>query len=443
MEALECRDVPAAFTFNNPVITANNPMAVVSHQPTSGTSFDEVEAADDFIVSQPTQIQSATFTGLLPSGTPLANVTDVTVEIYRVFPNDSNVTRTSGPGTTPPFQTANVPTRLNSPSDIAFDSRDSAASGELSFTTSLLAARFTANNSVTDNGINPKPNQTTGGNGPQTGEEVQFSVNFATPLDLPADHYFFVPQVQLTGNPSPGFLWLAATRPNPAQNPDLQAWIRNSRLNPDWLRVGTDIVGGNPAPTFNMAFSLAGQTEAPSISSLSPGSVQEGGSDFMLTVNGAHFQSGATVLFNGNSLATTFVSPTQLTAVVPAGLIAHAGVAQVTVSAPAGTSGAASFTITDPMPVLAASLTTDRSGNATVNGTFADAASEAHFALVLWGDGTSSVVPLGNGTSGSFTAPHHFQGRQAHRAHTITVLAFDDEGMISNIVTLTAPASRR
>ena len=28
-----------------------------------------------------------------------------------------------------------------------------------------------------------------------TGEEVQFTVNFATPFDLPADHYFFVPQV--------------------------------------------------------------------------------------------------------------------------------------------------------------------------------------------------------------------------------------------------------
>jgi hypothetical protein len=29
-------------------------------------------------------------------------------------------------------------------------------------------------------------------------------------------------------------------------------------LDPDWLRVGMDIVGGTPAPTFNTAFSLAG-----------------------------------------------------------------------------------------------------------------------------------------------------------------------------------------
>jgi len=40
--------------------------------------------------------------------------------------------------------------------------------------------------------------------------------------------------------------------------PDLQAWTRDANLDPDWLRIGTDIVGGNPAPTFNAAFSLTG-----------------------------------------------------------------------------------------------------------------------------------------------------------------------------------------
>jgi hypothetical protein len=43
-------------------------------------------------------------------------------------------------------------------------------------------------------------------------------------------------------------------------SPDLQAWIRNSNLDPDWLRIGTDIVGGAPPPTFNMAFELDGST---------------------------------------------------------------------------------------------------------------------------------------------------------------------------------------
>lgn len=82
---------------------------------------------------------------------------------------------------------------------------------------------------------------------------------FNPPIDLPADHYFFVPQVQVTGGE---FMWLSSVRPIVAPGtpfaPDLQAWIRNANLDPDWLRVGTDIVGGAPPPTFNMAFSLDG-----------------------------------------------------------------------------------------------------------------------------------------------------------------------------------------
>src|SRR6266852_6544611 len=31
-------------------------------------------------------------------------------------------------------------------------------------------------------------------------------------------------------------------------------WLaeRNSKLSPDWLRIGADIIGGSPAPAFNM-----------------------------------------------------------------------------------------------------------------------------------------------------------------------------------------------
>jgi len=110
------------------------------------------------------------------------------------------------------------------------------------------------------------PNQTTGGDGPATGQEVECDVTFTTPFSLPADHYFFVPQVALSiadGN----FLWLSAPKPIvapgtpfPAGATDLQSWIRNANLDPDWLRIGTDIVGGSPAPTFNAAFSLNGST---------------------------------------------------------------------------------------------------------------------------------------------------------------------------------------
>jgi hypothetical protein len=101
----------------------------------------------------------------------------------------------------------------------------------------------------------------------------RFNVTFDAPIDLPADHYFFVPQVLLE-DPDEHFLWLSATRPiDPTMGgtpfmPDLQSWMRNADLDPDWLRIGTDIIGG---VMFNAAFTLTGEAaaEAPEPASLS------------------------------------------------------------------------------------------------------------------------------------------------------------------------------
>jgi len=206
----------------------------------SRPGLSEIESADDFITTKETLINNATFVGLLPSGLPLSSLSQVVVEIYRVFPKDS---------TTPPD--GRVPTRNNSPSDVAFDTRDSLA-GALSFTATLLNTNFTVANTVL-NGINPSPNQTTGGEGPVSGEEVSFNVSFTTPFDLQPDHYFFVPQVSM---PTGDFLWLSTPSP-PLFTGDLQTWIRNQTIAPDWLRVGTDIVGSGK---FNASFSLSGET---------------------------------------------------------------------------------------------------------------------------------------------------------------------------------------
>jgi hypothetical protein len=56
----------------------------------------EIEAADDFVLTSKTRITGATFTGLLTNVTSTAGIGEVRVEIYRVFPADSNVGRTSG-----------------------------------------------------------------------------------------------------------------------------------------------------------------------------------------------------------------------------------------------------------------------------------------------------------------------------------------------------------
>jgi hypothetical protein len=236
----------ADILYNNDFATS----AMASASTPAGNGFIEHESADDFILTSNERITSATFTGLVPTG---ATIQQVVVEIYRVFPNDSDVNRT-----------AQVPTRMNSPSDVAFDSRDSLLGG-LSFTTNLIASSFTASNSVV-NGIHPKPNQTTGGEGAQTGQEIQFVVTLNTPINLPADHYFFVPQV-LLGNSTTPFLWLSAPRPSTVTpfTPDLQSWTRDANLDPDWLRIGTDIVGGTTPPTFNAAFSISGVPEPSSL----------------------------------------------------------------------------------------------------------------------------------------------------------------------------------
>jgi hypothetical protein len=209
----------------------------VASRPGGGAPL-EIEAADDFILSTGALITGATFTGLLPFGLPLSDINFVGVEIYRVFPLDS---------TNPP--SGNVPTRTNSPSDVAFDSRDTTA-GNLTSMAAILNPTFSVTNTVV-NGINPIPNQTTGGEGPARGEEVEFTIDFTQPFSLPAGHYFFVPQVGLN---SGDFLWLSSTE-SALFTGDLQAWVRNGNLDPDWLRVGTDIVGSG---RFDLAFSLTG-----------------------------------------------------------------------------------------------------------------------------------------------------------------------------------------
>jgi hypothetical protein len=209
----------------------------------------ETETADDFVTTQTTIINSATFTGLLVGGATPADVKDVEIELYHVFPVDS---------VNPPD--GRVLTRMNSPSDNNFAARDGNL-GQLSFTTTLLNPSFNAANSVV-NGINPLPNQFTGGEGAVNGEEVQFNLTFTAPLTIGADHIFFRPEVDL--GHAGDFLWLSAPKPIVAPGTpfatDLQSWIRNDgpgALAPDWERIGTDVTHQGP---FNAAFSLSGET---------------------------------------------------------------------------------------------------------------------------------------------------------------------------------------
>src|SRR5215472_11522468 len=137
------------------VFSTGNPdgrMATAT-RPESPGKF-EIETGDDFVLTQQTLITGAAFTGLIPLGVSTSDIQNVVVEVYRVFPADSNVGRTSGP---PTFSTNQVPTRVNSPSDVEFADRDtSPPPGNLTFTTKDLGA-FSALNSVQPGGIHPMP----------------------------------------------------------------------------------------------------------------------------------------------------------------------------------------------------------------------------------------------------------------------------------------------
>ena len=232
------------------IFSSGNPDGLVGtlSVPAAGTQV-QTETADDFVLAENTIIEQATFTGLIPTGAALSDITRVEIEFYNVFPLDS---------TNPP--SGMVPTRDNSPADVEIDEATSdSADGTLMFTSSLVNGSFSVANTVVS-GINKSPNQLTGGEGPVTGQEVTITVTFNPAISLPPGHYFFRPEVQVTNG---NFLWLSTPHPVVAPGtpftPDLQTWIRNDNLAPDWLRVGTDIIGGTTV--FNAAFTLSGDLD--------------------------------------------------------------------------------------------------------------------------------------------------------------------------------------
>src|SRR5262245_6951459 len=83
-------DIPFFFSTGNP-----DGKIATATRPDTGAPF-EIETGDDFGLALQTSITSATFTGLITqAGAQNPTIGQVVVEIYQVFPNDSNVGRTS------------------------------------------------------------------------------------------------------------------------------------------------------------------------------------------------------------------------------------------------------------------------------------------------------------------------------------------------------------
>jgi hypothetical protein len=116
---------------------------------------------------------------------------------------------------------------------------------------------------------------------------------------------------------------------------------------------------------------------APTTTNISPTSKNVGAAQFTLTINGSNFVSNSVVKFNGSNRTTTFVSATQLTAIIPAtDLLTATTTAQITVSNPApggGTSNAQTFTVSNTAPITTSISPTSKNVGAaqftlTVNG---------------------------------------------------------------------------
>jgi len=101
------------------------------------------------------------------------------------------------------------------------------------------------------------------------------------------------------------------------------------------------------SPSVN--FPIAGpNNETPSLSSLSPSSTSAGGEDLQVLVKGSGFATSSVVELDNAPLATSYLSASQLIAVIPAADIAAKGSLQVAVTTPApggGLSKTLTFTV--------------------------------------------------------------------------------------------------
>jgi hypothetical protein len=96
----------------------------------------------------------------------------------------------------------------------------------------------------------------------------------------------------------------------------------------------------------------------PTISAISPNTLGVGSGQTNVTVTGTNFMQGSTVNVNGSSRPTTYVSPTQLTATLPASDFASTANFNISVTNPApggGTTSTLPFSVTsgnNPAPVI-------------------------------------------------------------------------------------------
>jgi hypothetical protein len=138
---------------------------------------------------------------------------------------------------------------------------------------------------------------------------------------------------------------------------------------------------------------------APTLSAVSPANLAAGSADTTITLGGSGFAAQSVAQANGTVLATSVVSDTQLTAVVPSAMLATAGTLSITVETPSpggGTSTAEALTVSISVSVSPATQTLNVSQSQQFTATVAGATDQS----VTWAvDGVAG----GNSTIGTIT----------------------------------------
>ena len=136
----------------------------------------------------------------------------------------------------------------------------------------------------------------------------------------------------------------------------------------------------------------------PMLTSLAPQSAAVGSPTLSLTVNGSNFAADSTVTWNGVNLTTSFVSASQLTATVDAGLLSSPGYANVTVQSGTFVSAVLPFSIFHSVALDANDIVFDpftRKLYASVPSTATQVAGNSIVAIDPVSGALGSPIPIG------------------------------------------------
>jgi hypothetical protein len=178
----------------------------------------------------------------------------------------------------------------------------------------------------------------------------------------------------------------------------------------------------------------------PVLDSISPPTVNAGSADITLTATGTSFTPQSAVQLSGTSLATTFVSSTQLTAVAAAAQLTTAGSFPVTVVTPSpggGTSNATNLTIVVVVTVSPSTQTLEVTQTQPFTATVTGSSNQGATWSVNGVTGGNATVGTIN-ASGLYTAP----AVPPSPNNTVTVKAasvVDPSRMASASVTVISP----